>query len=54
MPGRLQVAVVQGRVTLRYPDAQASSQVAVLRRGDVATATAGNISLSKRRNLKAR
>ena len=46
-PDRLQVAVMQGRVTFDTPDAQASSQVAVLRPGDVATATAKNISLSK-------
>ncbi len=44
---RLKVAVVQGRVTFDTPDAQASSQVAVLRPGDVATATAKTISLSK-------
>ena len=49
-PGRLQVAVEQGRVTFDTPDAQASSQVAVLRPGDVATATAKNISLSKESN----
>jgi len=45
---RLQVAVVQGRVTFDTPEAQASSQVALLRPGDVATATANAISLSKK------
>jgi len=44
---KLRVAVMQGRVTFDTPDAQASSQVAVLRPGDVATATAKEISLSK-------
>jgi len=45
--GRLQVAVMQGRVTLDAPDAQGAAQIALLTPGDVATAVANRISVKR-------
>ncbi len=45
---RTEVAVVQGKVRFEAPDAQAPMQTAVLTSGDVATATAGSMLLTKR------
>ena len=45
---RTEVAVVAGRVRFEAPDAQAPMQTAVLTPGDVATATAGSMLLTKK------
>jgi transmembrane sensor len=45
---RTEVAVVQGKVRFEAPDAQAPMQTAVLTPGDVATATAGSMLLTKK------
>jgi transmembrane sensor len=45
--GKLQVAVMQGRVTLDAPDAQGAAQIALLTPGDVATAVANKISVKR-------
>ena len=46
-PGKMQVAVVEGRVTFDRPDAPARSQVALLMPGDVATATPKGMHVSR-------
>jgi transmembrane sensor len=46
-PGRMEVAVIQGRVTFDRPDAPTRSQVALLMPGDVATATAEGMRVTK-------
>jgi transmembrane sensor len=45
--GKLQVAVMQGRVSFDATDAQGAAQVALLTPGDVATATANRISVHR-------
>jgi transmembrane sensor len=50
--GHTEVAVIQGRVTFDAPDSPTLSQVALLTAGDVATATASNVSV-RRENEKA-
>ena len=45
---RTEVAVMQGRVRFEAPDAQAPLQTAVLLPGDVATATAGSMLVTKK------
>ncbi len=45
--GRLQVAVTQGRVWLDAADKESHEQSAMLAAGDVAVATAGNVSVTK-------
>ena len=45
--GKLKVAVIQGRVTLDRPEGQGASQIALLTQGDVATAVANKISVTK-------
>ncbi len=45
--GKMEVAVVEGRVTFDRPDAPARSQVALLMPGDVATATAKGMRVTR-------
>lgn len=45
--GKTQVAVIQGRVTFDAPDSLRPSQVALLTAGDVATATATDVSIHR-------
>ena len=46
-PGKMEVAVVEGRVTFDRPEAPARSQVALLMPGDVATATAKGMRVTR-------
>jgi len=45
--GKTEVSVIQGRVTFDAPDSSTPSQVALLTAGDVATATASNVSVRR-------